>query len=251
MTTSGTTIFNPSAADLIRTAFSRCARPELRGSALTVEHLNTAAREANLLNVEWANRGYNLWKQETIQFPASTVLTQGIFQYALPATTLMISMAWIELFPGSVGGQTDFVLGPLSATEYKAIPNKLQQDRPTSFWYDRQITPLMNLWPSPDGARQYTAFCLAFTQLQDVVGPGGITIDAPYRFLDAFVAGLAKRVAIHYAPERVGTPGNPWAGVPGQGLAGEAESAWYAATKADTNQRPLNLTPDFTGYYRL
>jgi hypothetical protein len=250
MATSGTTAFNPSAADLIRTAFSRCARPELRGALLTVEHLSTAAREANLLNVEWANRGYNLWKQETIQFPAATFLSQGVFQYALPATTLMISMVWLEINAGVVASQTDRVLGPLSATEYKSIPNKLQQGPPTSWWYDRQITPIMNLWPSPDNGGPYTAFCLAFTQIQDVTGPGGLQIEAPYRFLDAFVAGLAKRVAIHYAPERVGVPGNPIAGVPGQGLAGEYEMAWYMATKADTNQRPLNLSPDFSGYYR-
>lgn len=250
MATSGTTVFNPSAAELVLTAYSRCSKPELRGSVLTPEHLARAAVEANLLNVEWANRGYHLWTQETIQFPSNSTLTQGSFQYALPATTLLVTMVWIELQPG-VQGQFDRILGPLSAYEYKSIPNKLQQGPPTSWWYDRQIAPVINLWPVPDNGGPYTAFCLAFTQLQDVVIPGGIQIQTPYRFLDAFTAGLAVRVARHYAPDQLGQAGNPSMGVRGVGLIGDYEAAWEAATTADTDNRPLNLVPDFSGYFRM
>jgi hypothetical protein len=251
MASSGTTAFNPAVSDLTITAYSRLAKPELRAAALTQEHLTRASMEANLLNVEWANRGYHLWKQETIQFPPSSTLTQGIFQYALPATTLMVTLVWIQLQPGSIGGQTDRVLGPLSAYEYKSIPNKLQPGPPTSWWYDRQIVPIMNLWPSPDNGGPYTALCQAFTQIQDVVVPGGVTLDAPYRFFDAFVAGLAKRLAVHYAPEKLGQAGNPAMGMQGTGLTGDYEMAWELATTADTDNRPLNLSPDFSGYYRM
>jgi hypothetical protein len=246
MASSGTFSFNPAASDLIITAFSRgCGKS---ATELNPEMLRVASHEANLQNVEWANLGYNLWKQETIQFPSNSTLVQGVGQYVLPATTLMVTLAWTELNPGVQASQTDLVMGALSAVEFKSITNKLFQGRPTSYWYDRQIIPLMNLWPVPDGAGPYTAFCQAFTQIQDVVLPSGITLDAPWRFLDAFTCGLARRLAVHYAPARVGTPGKP--GIPGTGLWGEYEIAWLAATTADAENRPLVIMPDLSGYFR-
>lgn len=245
MVSSGTTAFNPAASELILNAFSRCGKS---GAILNPEMLRQAAVEANLLNVEWVNRGYNLWKQETLQFPSNSTLTPGTFQYALPATTIMVTLAWIET--GTAPNTVDRVMGPLSAVEYKSITNKLQSGPPTSYWYDRQIIPLMNLWPVPDSALPYTAFCQAFTQIQDVVLPGGVTLDAPYRFLDAFTGGLAERLAVHYAPERLGTRGDPARGIPGQGLAGAAERAWQFATTQDVENRPLVIIPDCSSYYR-
>jgi hypothetical protein len=246
MTTSGTFTFNPAISDIILNAFSRCGKS---GSELTAEHLYQANLECNLLNVEWANKGYNLWKQETIQVPPSAQLTPGIFQYAMPATTLWLTLAWIQTGTGTTN-PIDLVMGPLSAIEYKAITNKLFQGRPTTFWYDRQITPLINLWPVPDSSQPYTLFCIAYFQLQDAVIPGGVTLDVPWRFLDAFTAGLAKRLAVHYAPERLGQAGRPVMGIRGTGLIGEAEDAWNAATTQDTENRPLVLMPDLSPYYR-
>ncbi len=247
MATSGTTTFNPAASDLVLTAFSRCGKSSVD---LNPEMLRVAASEANLQNVEWGNLGYNLWKQETIQFPTASTLVQGVGQYALPATTLMVTLAWRETSPGVQAKQVDIIMGPLSAVEYKSITNKLFQGPPTSYWYDRQIIPLINLWPVPDGAGPYTAFCQAYTQVQDVVLPGGVTLDAPWRFLDAFTSGLARRLAVHYAPERVGQPGRMAMGVPGTGLTGEYERAWQAANTADAENRPLVIMPDLSGYFR-
>ena len=56
MTTSGTATFNLDIADLVEEAFERCGA-ELR----TGYDLRTARRSLNLLTVEWANRGINLW----------------------------------------------------------------------------------------------------------------------------------------------------------------------------------------------
>src|SRR5258708_14513545 len=168
MGTRGTTTFNPAASDLVLTAFSRCGKSSVD---LNPEMLRVAASEANLQNVEWGNLGYNLWKEETIQFPTASALVQGVGQYALPATTLMVTLAWRETSPGVQAKQVDIIMGPLSAVEYKSITNKLFQGPPTSYWYDRQIIPLINLWPVPDGAGPCTAFSQAPTQVQGVVLP--------------------------------------------------------------------------------
>lgn len=233
MASSGTYAFNPAASDLVLTAFSRCGKS---GAALTAEHLRTAYIEANLLNVEWVNRGVNLWESKLIQFPAAATLSQGVGSYALPATTIMVLLAYIETGTGL--NVTDRVMGPMSTTEFAAIPNKLKQGPPTSFWFDRQIVPTMNLWPQPDSRGPYTAFARVLSQIQDVTLPGGVTLDTPFRFLDAFTAGVALRLAIHYAPDRVGM------------LDGASEKAWELASTQNTENVPLSIVPALRGYYR-
>ena len=234
MTSSGTFLFNPAASDLVLNAFSRCGKS---GTVLTAEHLHQAYIESNLLNVEWANRGVNLWKSETIQFPAAAQLTQGIGAYALPATTIAVQLAYIQT--GSASAPNERVLGPMSGTQWSALPSPLNQGPPTSFFFDRQITPVMNLWPVPDQSNFYTGFVRALIQIQDVVLPAGVTIDAPYRFLDTFVAGVAKRLSVHYAPERFAE------------LKTIYDDSWAQATNQDADGVPMSIVPALSSYYRM
>ena len=236
MTSSGTFAFNPAASDLVLSAFSRCGKS---GAVLTAEHLHQAYIESNLLNVEWANRGVNLWKSETIQFPAGggATLTQGVGAYPLPATTIAVQIAYIQTGTGQ--GITERVLGPMSGTQFSALPSPLNQGPPTSFFFDRQITPVMNLWPQPDQSNFYTGFVRALIQIQDVVLPAGVTLDAPYRFLDAFVAGVAKRLSVHYAPERFSE------------LKMIYDDAWGQATGNDTDNVPMSIVPMLGQFYRM
>jgi hypothetical protein len=245
MTSSGTYNFNPAASDLVLTAFSRCGKS---GAVLTAEHLSMASIEANLLNVEWGNRGVNLWESALIQVPPSATLTQGTNSYVLPATTISVIIAYIET--GSGQATNDRVMGPLSTYEYNAISNKLVQGPPSAYWYDRQITPLLRLYPTPDNGGPYTMFARVLQQIQDVVLPAGVTLNAPYRFFDAFVAGLSARLAVHYAPERFGIAMTP-DGKPGTGLAGAAETAWRHATNRDTENVAFNIVPQTNRYFRL
>jgi len=63
MSTSGTSTFNLDLNNIVEEAFERCGL-ELR----TGYDLKTARRSMNLLSMEWANRGINLWtvEQQTI-----------------------------------------------------------------------------------------------------------------------------------------------------------------------------------------
>ena len=78
MTTSGTSTFNLDVNDLIEEAFERCGQ-ELR----TGYDFRTARRSLNLLTIEWANRGINLWTIEEGQIP----LYQGVYTYCLLYTS--------------------------------------------------------------------------------------------------------------------------------------------------------------------
>lgn len=234
MASSGQYSFNPAASDLVLTAFSRCGKS---GAVLTPEHLRMAETEANLLNVEWGNRGVNLWESKLIQFPTAAQLTKAVGAYLLPATTISVLLVYIQTGTGQA--INDRVLGPMSTTEWAAIPNPLTQGPPTTYWYDRQIVPVLNLWPQPDSSTTYTGFARCLTQIQDVVLPRGVTLDTPYRFLDAFTAGVSKRLAMHYAPERVADLGM------------EYERQWEFATVKNTEDAPLSFSPQLGPYFRM
>ena len=79
MTTTGTSVFNLDVNDLIEEAFERCGQ-ELR----TGYNSKTARRSLNLLTIEWANRGFNLWTIEEGQIP----LYPNQIIYALPTDTI-------------------------------------------------------------------------------------------------------------------------------------------------------------------
>ena len=59
MSTSGTSAFNLNMADLIEESFERCGQQVRTGY-----EFRTAARSVNMLTIEWANRGINLWTIE-------------------------------------------------------------------------------------------------------------------------------------------------------------------------------------------
>jgi hypothetical protein len=59
VTTSGASVFNLDLNNIFEEAFERCGK-ELR----TGYEFRTARRSLNLLTIEWANRGINLWTIE-------------------------------------------------------------------------------------------------------------------------------------------------------------------------------------------
>jgi len=79
MATTGTSVFDLDMNSLVEEAFERCG-VELR----TGYDLRTATRSLNLLTVEWANRGINLWTVEEGQIPMNT----GQSTYPLPVDTI-------------------------------------------------------------------------------------------------------------------------------------------------------------------
>lgn len=128
MTTSSTTAFNLDLNDLIEEAFERCGL-ELR----TGYDFKTARRSLNLLTVEWANRGINLWTVEQGQITMNT----GQATYALPNDTIDLLDQTIRQNNGTTN-QTDINISRISEPTYMTIPNKLTQGRPIQVWINRQ-----------------------------------------------------------------------------------------------------------------
>jgi hypothetical protein len=195
-TTSGTSSFNLDINNLVEEAFERCGS-ELR----TGYDLRTARRSLNLLTIEWANRGINLWTIEQGEIP----LVQGDAVYDLPIDTIDLLDHVVRT--GTAQNQTDINISRISVSTYATIPNKNAQGRPIQVWINRQSGalnpaptgiqyPQINVWPTPDQNNFYTFVYWRLRRIQDAGDAGTYTQDIPFRFLPAMVAGLAYHLSL-------------------------------------------------------
>lgn len=186
MATSGTKTYEPDVNEFIEEAFERCGM-----AARTGYDLRTATRSLNFMLADWANRGINRWTvAQTTQ-----ALTAGVGSYSLGASTIDI----LSMVVRSSG--TDYGLERISRDDYLNIPVKDQQSRVSQYYVDRQIAPVLKVWPVPDNS----ADVLIFDRLvrMDDAGQQRNTLEVPFRFYPAMAAGLAYYIAIKRAPERV------------------------------------------------
>jgi hypothetical protein len=183
-------------------------------------------RAANLTLVEFSNRQPNLWEVGL----TSTSLVVGTGTYTLNANVVMILDAYIS------DGTTDQIITPISRTEYAAYPNKTQAGSPVVYWFNRQATPTITLWPVPDDATETLNF-YSVRQTQDANLASGENVEVPYRWLDAFVASLAWRLAEIYRPDVE------------QNMLTKAERAWRYAAEQDTENTPLYIYPQLGKYF--
>jgi len=219
---SGTFAFGPAASNLTLTAFGRIG---IRRTELTAQHMDDAATEANLVQVKLANLQPNLWTD--VLYPVN--LVQGTATYTLDPSLIAIQAAYLTTTIGGVS--TDRIMWPYSTFEYSAIPNKTQQAPPTSYWYNRQITPQISLWPVPDGNAAYVLNLRICKQIQDVSMASGTTLNLPYRWFDVYVADLAHRLSRIYAPDKEAMRKQ------------DAADAWANAATEDQERTPIYFVP--------
>lgn len=221
MSYSGSRDFTLDVTEIVEEAYERCGL-EVR----TGYDAKTARRSLNLMFADWANRGLNLWtvKQGTI------TLTQGQAQETLTQDVVDI----LEVVLRRDG--TDYELDRISRGDYMTLPNKTTQGRPSQYYFDRQISPVMNLWAVPENSTDQVVYYYV-QRIQDADKLTNIT-DAPFRFLPCMVAGLAYYMAVKRAPERV------------QMLKSIYEEEFQRAADEDENRTPLKLQPSMS-YLRV
>lgn len=241
MTTSGTSSFNLDLNELFEESFERCGA-ELR----TGYDFRTARRSLNLLTIEWANKGINLWTLEQ----GSIAMVQGQITYPLPVDTIDLFDHVIRTQTGQA--QTDININRISADTYLTIPNKNAQGRPIQVWINRQSGatypvggqpegtnpntgvdhPSINVWPAPDQNNYYTFVYFRLRRLQDA-GSGTTTQDIPFRMLPPLVAGLAYYMSLKIPGALERSPM----------LKAMYDEAWQQAADEDREKAPLRLAP--------
>lgn len=189
--------------------------------------MNDGRQAANLVQVEWSNKSPNLWTVELISVP----LTTGTATYACSVPVINVMDLYINY------ATQDRILSSISRSDYASIPNKTMQSLPNVFWFDRQASPSITFWPVPNST-SYTAYYYATKQFDDADLANGLTVDLPYRFMDAFVAAIAWRLSDTYRPELSGK------------MAQVAERAWQIAATQDVEDVPLYITPGLAGYWQ-
>ena len=186
MTVSGTKTFELDVTEYIEEAFERCGL-EVR----TGYDIRTAKRSLNLLLADWANRGLNQW---TIEQTTVTV-TQGTRDYALDPDTIDILSVVVRR------DGVDYGIERISRDDYLNIPTKTTQSRVSQFFVDRQITPVLKVWPAPDNSTDVLIFD-RLVRIDDAGSPTN-TLQMPFRFYPALAAGLAYYLSIKRSPQRI------------------------------------------------
>lgn len=221
MATSGSRDFNLDVGEIIEEAYERCGL-EVR----TGYDARTARRSLNLMFADWANRGLNLWtvKQGTI------TLTAGQAQETL--TDDVVDLLEVTLRRSG----TDYEVERISRGEYATLPNKTTQGRPSQYYFDRQIDPVINLWSVPENSTDQLIYYYV-RRIEDADALVNTT-DMPFRFYPCMVAGLAYYIAMKRAPERI------------QLLKSVYEEEFQRAADEDEGRTPLKLQPSLS-YLRV
>lgn len=229
MTVSGTYGFNPSAGDLILQAYHMCG---VRPAALVQEHFVSARIAMNLMLGRFSSMGVNLWQVNLQTIP----LVQGVATYSIPTNNIVMLDTYIETIDGA-GNAIDRIILPVSRTEFASYPNKAQQGFPTIFWQNRLINGTVTLWPVPDGTQTSLKYYQVI-QIDDSNLTNGQTVNVPYYFLEAVTLGLAYRLALAWAPDRVAM------------LKPLADESYDIAARQNEETSDFFVSPQMSSYFR-
>jgi hypothetical protein len=228
MALSGTYNFAPNLGELGLYALSRC---DIRPSAVLQEHMFDLRMAANLVSMDWSNKGVNLWQVSLISQP----LTQGIATYPVDPAVVLILDAYRT--QGTGEGTTDQILLPVSRSEYASYPNKQQQGVPTTIWFDRLLAPVFNLYLTPDGTWPFLNYYVV-RQLMDTNLANGGGIDIPAVALKAFSDALVAELSLTHAFAKYPT------------FKAVADASYLAFADTNIEMAAAYILPQTSGYYR-
>jgi hypothetical protein len=228
---SGTTSFNPDLNELIEEAFERAGAESRSGY-----DFRTARRSLNLLLMDWANRGINLWTLDSGQ----QLLSPSVATYTLPIDTVDLLDSVIRTGSGTT--QLDINISRISSSTYITIPNKTATGRPIQIWINRLsgatnasnvvVSPTFTVWPTPDSGTTYTLVYNRLRRMQDA-GNGVNGQDIPFRLMPALVSGLAFYLSMKI----------PGAESRTEMLQNMYEVDWQRAADEDREKAPVRFVP--------
>jgi hypothetical protein len=132
--------------------------------------------------------------------------------------------------------QSDLNITRIGRDAYLNLTSKRSTGRPVQFYVDRQITPVIKLWPTPDSSASYELVFDRLLRLDDADTQTN-TVEVPFRFYPCVSAGLAYYLSIKFAPDRVNL------------LKAVYEEELQRALQEDRDRSSLQISPSYD-YYR-
>ncbi len=121
----------------------------------------------------------------------------------------------------------DYNMSNVSRYDYNLFPNKRLKSRPTIYYLNRQLMPILNIWPSP--SNQYNCLFYSYKRMLQDVTTLTDTLEIPAKMYPALIWGLTYYLALKF----------------NSSLAEMAESkyekAFYDATKEDTENVVISI----------
>ena len=129
---------------------------------------------------------------------------------------------------------TDFEIQRVSRSSFLNIPNESQSGRPNQFFLNRQITPVLQIWPAPDNDTDIVKFN-RLTRIDDADAYTN-TAEVPFRFYPCLTAGLAYYLSMKRNPQLMGA------------LKTIYEEELQRALDEDRDRASLRISPSYETY---
>jgi hypothetical protein len=228
---SGSYNFDPSLGEIVIGAYARLG---IRRTELVQQHMADARFEANLVQSEMQGEGINIWQVDLVT--QDLVAGQGV--YAVDPTVIFILDLYIRQDAGA-GNPVDRLLLPISRSDWAATANKEMQGFPTSYWFDRVLSPQLYLWPVPSADAPESLKYYVQRRAMDADLKNGTQVQIPYQAYDYFTWALAERLAFIYAPDKL------------QMVTPRKQQAYMKFAQATTENTPVTMDIDVRPYFRL
>jgi len=146
----------------------------------------------------------------TITVPSGTFTSgETITGSSSSATTTTTSTASLEDTQSTIDilsgvirrDSSDIAITRISRDDYLNIATKSTKGRPTQFYVDRLITPVVKVWPTPENSTDQFIYD-RLVRIDDA-DTSVNTVEVPFRFYPCLAAGLAYYIALKKAPDRI------------------------------------------------
>ena len=170
-------------------------------------------------------------------YDLDSAVAASYFRVRATSGTLGFSQIYLGNTP------TEIPLARMNRDDFTNLPNKsFQSNRPLQYWLDRQsLSPVMNLWPVPNGAAEVSQIVVwAQRHIMDV-GTMTQNIEVPQRWYEAIISMLAAKLAAEYVEVDAGL-------IPM--LDQKAAQALYVAQQEERDNSPMMISPNIAMYTR-
>jgi hypothetical protein len=127
---------------------------------------------------------------------------------------------------------SDVSISRVSRDDYLSIPTKSSTGRPIQFYVDRQITPVIKVWLTPENSTDIIIYD-RLVRIDDADSSIN-TVEVPFRFYPCLAAGLAYYISMKRAPDRM------------QFLKSVYEEEFLRAAEEDRDRASFNIVPSYS-----